>query len=396
MEKDKATEEWLNSLTKNTGWTYKTYWKYFLEFTKMNGDQILAKRRADEKFTWEKQTLAFRTWIIENKKLSEYTARSATNAVRGFFSYYRCPLKFRRTESSRLSEARRKSEDYRFSVADLKKMFDVANLKERYIIVAGKSFGLRAGDFLALTRGDLEPYIEREPPISIGELATQKEAVKAFPFIDTDAKPIIKLTLENMNRIDKTKSNDRMLKFKNIIQLSRVLQRVTKRAGIKVGNKRVRFHCLRKFLIDHLSSYMSESKWKQVVGKKISEGAYVSPDSLKNDYARAMVETCFAKKLEGNIEEMAKLEAVRAIAKSMGLKGVIQIKTRKMSMVDEIEALEKLIEEARNGESENCDNGANCGEAFKEISESELLSHLQRGWKIEYKSQNGERIIVKR
>lgn len=394
MDKDEATEEWLNSLKKNTGWTYKTYWRYFLEFTGLTGDQLLAKRTSDKKYTLEKQTLAFRAWIIKNKGLSEYTARSATNAVRGFFSYYRCPLKFRRTESARLSEAKRQSEDYRFSVKDLKKMFDIANLKERYVIVAGKSFGLRAGDFLKLTRGDLEPYIEREPPISIGEYSTQKESVSAFPFIDADAKPIIKLMLENMDRIGKTKPYGRMLDFKNIIELSRTLRRITEKAGVKIGNKRVRFHCLRKFLIDHLSSYMSESKWKQIVGKKVSEGAYVSPDTLRSDYARAMVETTF-KKPEGNIEEMAKLEAVRAIAKSMGIKGIIQLKTRKMPMRYEIKELEKLIEKTRKGDNENCNDGEHCGETFKEISESELLKHLQGGWKIEYKSQNGT-VIVKR
>ena len=37
----------------------------------------------------------------------------------------------------------------------------------------------------------------------------------------------------------------------------------------------------------------SNEKWKQIVGKKISESAYVSPDSLREDYARVMAETCF-------------------------------------------------------------------------------------------------------
>ena len=33
---------------------------------------------------------------------------------------------------------------------------------------------------------------------------------------------------------------------------------------------------------------MSESKWKQIIGKKISEGAYVSPQELREAYLRAM------------------------------------------------------------------------------------------------------------
>jgi hypothetical protein len=34
-------------------------------------------------------------------------------------------------------------------------MCDFADLTEKYIITAGKSFGLRAGDFLRFTRRDL-------------------------------------------------------------------------------------------------------------------------------------------------------------------------------------------------------------------------------------------------
>jgi hypothetical protein len=43
----------------------------------------------------------------------------------------------------------------------------------------------------------------------------------------------------------------------------------------------------------------------------------------------------------------------------------------------------------------DCTNGEHCEPAFKEISESELLSHLQDGWQIAHSLQNG-RVIVKR
>lgn len=42
-------------------------------------------------------------------------------------------------------------------------MSDMADLKEKYVVVFGKSFGLTAGDSFRLTIGDLEPYIDREP-----------------------------------------------------------------------------------------------------------------------------------------------------------------------------------------------------------------------------------------
>ena len=55
-----------------------------------------------------------------------------------------------------------------------------------------------------------------------------------------------------------------------------------------VHGKRIRFHCLRKFLIDRLSAYAGESQWKQIVGKAIDEGAYVSQDQLRGVFQRAM------------------------------------------------------------------------------------------------------------
>lgn len=393
-QSDQATEEWLNVQAKGTKRTYQNYWRFFLEFTKMNGDQILASRKADTEYKWEKKLLSFKVWLKTTKDLGGYTIRTITQVARGFFSFHRYPLKFRRSETAKLMRASRKTEDYLFTIDDLKRMYEVANLTQKYIITAGKSFGLRSGDFLKLTRGDLEPYIERELPISIGELSTEKEGVPAYPFIDSDAQPIIKLMLANMKRNGKNKPADRILTYTDGIQLTRNLKRIAKKAGIETGNKTVRFHNLRKFLSDHLASHMSESKWKQIVGKKISEGAYVSADTLRSDYKRATAETTF-KKPEGNIEEMAKLEAVRAIAKSMGIKGVIQLKMRKMPMRYEIKELEKLIEKTRKGDNEDCTNGVHCDARFEEINESELLSHLQAGWKIEYKSQNGT-VIVKR
>lgn len=394
---DKASSEWLESLKKKTRQTYQTGWKYFLEYAGMTGEQILESRKADSESLWEKKTLQFKHWLIEQKEQSEPSAKTATIAVRGFFAYHRVALKFRRAESAQLSEAKRKTEDYRFSREDLKKMADVADLEEKYVIVAGKSIGFRAGDFLALTRGDFEPYIDRPAPICIGPLTTAKEKVTAFPFIDSDAKPVIQLMLSNMDREGRTSKTDRLLTFKEE-QLSAALQRTAKRAGINVGSKNVRFHCLRKFLTDRLSSFMSESKWKQIVGKKISEGAYVSELALREDYARAMAETCFTKAvMEGDIELLAKKQALIMLAKLQGMNEEemkVIFRERKASTTPEqVKVLEELTEQ-KNQTNGGCPDGKHCGE-YKQVSETELLSCLQDGWQIVHKLGSGE-VIVKR
>ncbi len=396
---DKATSEWLNSLKKNTMWTYKSYWKFFLEFTGMTGDEILESKEKDTEYAWERRLLDFKRWMIEKKDFAEQSAVTAAGVARSFFSYHREDLKFRPVESRRLGEGKQKYEDYRFSISDLQKMADVADLTEQYVIVVGKSFGLRAGDFLRMTRGDLEAYIDREPPINIGKYDTQKRDAAAYPFIDRDAKPIIKLMLEKMDREGRTEPNERMLEYSNTIELSRVLRRVVKRAGIKHGSKRVRFHCLRKFLIDRLSSFMSESKWKQIVGKTISEGAYVSPDLLRKDYDRAMGETCFSRPQFISKEELRKQliaalpsddEVLKTFAEKHGTSPELLKKMLRQAgkKVEEEEKGKKLIDIKKRTA------GKKAEDCQRLIEPDELEQYLKDGWKF-IAQVNGKLVVEK-
>ncbi|MCJ7425087.1 site-specific integrase [Candidatus Bathyarchaeota archaeon] len=377
-KKDEAKEAWLNSQKMPTKRYYRDWFAKFEEFTQMTGDQILAKQAVDKPGTWEVKVLAFKNWLLSEKKLSEYTATAMSMAARGFFSYHRQTLQFRPMESKRISERSRVTEDYRFNLADLKKLYEVSDLQERYVITAGKSFGLRAGDFLALTRGDLEPYISNEPPASIGRIKTEKEKVAAYPFIDSDAQPIIKLMLEKLTREGKMNPNDRILDFSQAIQLTRILKRLVAKAGLEVGNKEVRFHCLRKFLSDHLASYMAESKWKQVVGKKISEGAYISPDELRKDYTRAMEETTFGRQVD--LEKRAQISE-EITSKLMAGEPLNDEDRRNMRTYD--------IRLRERGKL-HCTDGEHCQRI---VTESELAEFLGLGWEVKAVLPSGKVVI---
>lgn len=392
---DKATTEWLDSFEskKNTQNTYATGWRRFLEYAGMTGDQILADRKGDHDFRWERKTLDFKRWMVEGarqlkhpeKKLGEHAGRTAATSVEGFFSFYRMSLKFRRSESAMIREAKRKQEDYRFSKEDFKRMVDVADLTEKYVILVGKSFGLRAGDFLRLTRGDLETYISREPPIFIGEYMTQKEHEPAFPFIDSDAKPVIQNMLKAMDKNGRVASNERILKFKNEIQLSRVLLRAADRAGIKYGNKNVRFHCLRKFLADRLSNWMSSEKWKQIVGKAVPESAYVSPDQLREDYMKAVPETALA---ETGLEE--RLKKNEAIARIQG-----KLLTDKPLTPDDYKGVTRynirLGKRREKPKTKDCADSEHCQ---KIVGEAELPGLLAGGWRVAAVLPSGKVVVA--
>jgi hypothetical protein len=294
---DPIVEEFLSSQTKrSTYFTYSSHMKLYLEFTQKSGKELIDMKKNDTDFEVEKTIFQYRKWLLEKGK-SEYYAASSVGGIRGFYSYFRLPLTFRRTESKKLSEKNRSTEDYHFDREDLTKMALAGSLKERYVLLMGKSVGLRVGDFLSLTYGQFRcAKLDSEPPVALGEIGTVKEKVKTCPFLDSDAVPIAKAWLESHREakdsarmIDDTENN-----------LSIILQNLCQKAGMNVDfnekgeglgtihGKRVRFHCLRKFLIDRLSAYASESQWKQIVGKAIGEGAYVSQDQLRGIFARAM------------------------------------------------------------------------------------------------------------
>jgi len=65
---------------------------------------------------------------------------------------------------------------------------------------------------------------------------------------------------------------------------------------------------LRAFLSDRLSAITSESKWKQIVGKAVSEGAYVSDLELRKIYERVMPQTCWTSN-HTNHKKVIELEA---------------------------------------------------------------------------------------
>ncbi len=93
--------------------------------------------------------------------------------------------------------------------------------------------------------------------------------------------------------LNKDKSSDERVFNDTEDNLSLILQNLFKKTGYdiedgKLHGKRVRFHCMRKFLSERLSVHSSESQWKQIVGKAVGEGAYISQDQLRAVYLKAM------------------------------------------------------------------------------------------------------------
>jgi hypothetical protein len=272
------------------------------------------------------------------------------------------------------------------------------NLKERYILLVGKSIGLRASDFVRLTYGTFRSVkLENDAPLSLGQINTKKESVKSFPFLDTDAIPIVKQMLDSNK--DK-KDNDRVLSDTED-NLSIILQTLAKKSGMEIENgaihgKRVRFHCLRKFLIDRLSAYASESQWKQIVGKAIDEGAYVSQDQLGGVFTRAMKDLLIngngikAKKLMElenalvdsqkrltsveTINEVVRKELGRLTSKNEELRGKVSSQQKQIDDIASSLQMQNLIKIKK----EHAESGALEAQEHAEIREADNLAEKEK------------------
>jgi len=205
-----------------------------------------------------------------------------------------------------------------------------ANPTEKYILLVGKSVGLRVGDFLNITYGKLRSLnLNAEAPIFIGETVTMKEHVKAYPFLDSDSIPIVKAILE---RNPQAKDTDRILDYTDA-SLTQSIQRLMAKAHIDTHGQIARFHNLRKYLIDRLSAVASESQWKQIVGKKIEEGAYISQDQLRDVYLRAMPSII----INGNGKNLVKVEALESEVKELRTKNKMYEDILKELVKDKLE-----------------------------------------------------------
>ena len=330
QELDETFISFLDTLKPHSKNAYSSVLRYWINFSHMNGAVLLQFKRDDKDAKTEKLIMGFKQFMVETCKKSENFANCGVSAVRGFLSANRMPLTFTRKESERLQEAKITTEDYLFSKEEMAKMADVAPLfPDRYVLLVGKSIGLRAGDFMTLTYGKFRgSHLDGEAPVFIGETWTEKKHKKAFPFLDSDALQIVKTVLE-ANK-DK-KDTDTILEFTDENTLTQIIQRLFEKTGLQSGGKVVRFHNLRKYLIDRLSAVASESQWKQIVGKAIGEGAYVGQDQLRDVYLRAMPSII----INGNTKNHAAIEELKeALAQAEEERRAMRIRFEQLEQRD--------------------------------------------------------------
>ena len=321
-----SVQEFLNSI--NNPRTRKGYRFGLNKFVKWFGkpaEEILAMRQKDltqkpgenlveyrnRAARFEKEIEKFHSHLLENG-YSINSARNMTLGIRQLFRYYQMPVTMR--SGSKVSQTVKTTKSFPLAIEHVRKMFQVANLKERTVLSLAVDTGLRISDFLAIKKNDLPP-LDAEPPIAF-TLLTQKEKIPAHCFLSKETVELLKTylpTLKKENNVYLFASNGKSHISDEAI--SKMLNRLAEKAQINLNGKSLTFHCFRKmFLSASIDSGIGLTAGKKLCGKAIarSDDTYLTTVKLKEKFIQLKKFLTIKQSPETESQQMEKLSALVA------------------------------------------------------------------------------------
>jgi len=295
-----SVQEFLDSLpSKGTKKIYKMGLKKFFTWSNKTPDEVLKERKDDLTQRPNEDLVTYRNRASNYSKTIENfhahllnegykinTAKSLTNGIRQLFRYYQMDIKVR--NGSSLNRTVQTQRNFPLTIEHVRKMYNVANFRERVVLSMATDLGLRISDFLKIKKQDL-PDLTLETPISF-DIMTDKEDVIARGFLSQETVELLKkylktLTKDNPYLFPSSQNNPKPI---SRTQIGNLLNNLAKKAGINVNNgKSLTFHCFRKMLLSaSIDSGIGLTAGKKLVGKKIpqSDDTYLTTVNLGNKF----------------------------------------------------------------------------------------------------------------
>lgn len=255
--------------------TRKEYRNGLQRFSKWFGksaDEILELRKADLKLEdsfqrkrFERELEKFHAHLKETGSATN-SARTLCLGLRQFFNYYEVGMKLKR--GSAVGKAVLTEKTYPLTIDDIRKMYAVANLRERVILSLAKDLGIRIGDFVQIKKADL-PDLNQEPPIPF-DIMTSKEEVLAKSHLSAETVELLKTylpTIAGKEFLFPTNGKHGI----DEDTLGQALKALAKKAGIIIPtSKQLTFHTFRKLFISTGKNVgISDDVVKALCGKSV-------------------------------------------------------------------------------------------------------------------------------
>jgi integrase len=279
------------------------------DLTQKPGENLIEYKNRAARF--EKEIERFHSYLIE-KGYSINSARNMTLGVRQLFRYYQMPVTMR--SGSKVSQTVQTTKNFPLAIEHVRKMFEVANLKERTILSLAIDTGLRISDFIAIKKTDLPP-LDLEAPIGF-TLLTQKEKITANCFLSQESVELLKTylsTLQKKNNAYLFSSNGKSHISDEAI--SKMLNRLAEKVQIPLNGKSLSFHCFRKmFLSASIDSGIGLTAGKKLCGKAIpkSDDTYLTTVKLREKFIQLKKFLAIRQLVKSEVQQLEKLGSVVA------------------------------------------------------------------------------------
>jgi integrase len=254
-EASKYEMEFYDSFPADTGTRsqYRYGLRKFAEWFKHSPDEILKMRREDLKLEDAHERKRFDRELehfyndMKKQGMSVNTARSQCSGLRQFFRYNDVPIALRR--GSPIAKSQMTDKTYPLTIEDVRRMFNVADLRQRVMLSMAKDLALRIGDFVQIKKADL-PDLNQEPPVPF-DVMTHKEGVLAKGHLSAETVELLKTYLPTIS----ASANPYLFPSngKGNIDADTVgwnLKQLAKKAGLTIpAGKQLTFHAFRKLFI---------------------------------------------------------------------------------------------------------------------------------------------------
>jgi integrase len=279
------------------------------DLTQKPGENLVEYRNRAARF--EKEIEKFHSHLIK-KGYSINSARNMTLGIRQLFRYYQMPMIIR--SGSKISQTVKTTKNFPLAIEHVRKMFQVANLKERSVLALAVDTGLRISDFLKIKKTDL-PSPDQETPVAF-TLLTQKEKIPAHCFLSQETIDLLKTylpTLQKKNNMYLFASNGKSHISDEAV--SKMLKRLAEKAQLDLNGKRLTFHCFRKmFLSASIDSGIGMTAGKKLCGKAIarSDDTYLTTVKLREKFIQLKKFLTIRQSMKSEGQELEKLGSLVA------------------------------------------------------------------------------------
>ena len=315
------------------------------DLTQRAGENLIEFKNRAARFT--KEIEKFHGYLL-SQGYSINTSRTLTIGIRQLFRFYQMPVRIR--AGSKVTRTVKTGKSFPLRIEHVRKMFEVADLRERVILSMATDLGLRISDFIKLKKDDLSS-LNQEPPIPF-DVMTGKEKVIAHGFLSKETVDLLRVYIPTLERKD---DNPYLFPSNGNSHISdewlnRLLQRLAEKSKISMNGKSLTFHCFRKMLLSAaIDSAIGLTAGKKLCGKAIpqSDDTYLTTVNLRQKFIQLKRFQSIREQPRVEIEKIESLKsAVNKLQEELTQQKLITdtISEENIRTKQELEKLQPLVE----------------------------------------------------